>query len=870
NSALAGSPLLEKEGPNALTLGGTSTYSGGTRVTGGSILFTTGSALGTGTVQLGTANFPAGTDTSLLAAGATNTTLANDILVLDDGATIGSVDDAVNNPAVNFTGTITNNAEGSGQLFLMGGSGGGTTFGGRITGTGQITATATAPGRRVVLDNGTATPNDFAGAVTIKADAVLQLGATTTNEQIPDAATVHFASAAATLGLFQMTETFTAVTSDPVGAGVIQSQGGNSTLVLAGGGGSGSFGGTVIDGAGMLGLVKIGPGPQLFRGNITISRGVTESGGPLILDGTVNAAVSVIYTGPLQGTGTLAGPVTVGDHGVLVPGLYLVPDSMTISGTVTFQAGSQFQPDVQGAAAGQYDVLNVTGSATLGGTLWVVQFAALMPVGTVLTIVSGPGTVTGTFDGLPEGAIYHPFATAQQYRISYTGGDGNDVTLTVVPSMATVLTASSNPATLGQPVTFTATIVTPTGGTPTGSVTFLVDGVTLGTADVSATGQASFTTASLGSGDHTVVAQYGGDSTFSPSTSPTLTLTVAAPGPGERLAVGGNPDGSVSVYDTPDSSGLYTRTATVSPFAGLPAGLNVRTASADVDGDGASDVVVVTGPGTPIRVAVVSGADNKTVLVPAFDPFGDNFTGGGFVAALDIDADGKAEFVVTPDQGGGPRVSIFSLVNGARSLRANFFGIDDPNFRGGARAALGDVNKDGTPDLAVAAGFLGGPRVALFNGTTLFGTPTRLISDFFAFPGADAQTLRNGVFVALGDMNGDAFADLMFGGGPGGAPRVFVLSGARVVANDVAGAQETPLVNFFVAGNSADRGGVRVAAKDGDGDNRADIVTGSGERTLDQVRVYYAANFPGASEPSNFQSIIPFGIDNLPGGVFVG
>src|SRR5260370_32171336 len=102
--------------------------------------------------------------------------------------------------------------------------------------------------------------------------------------------------------------------------------------------------------------------------------------------------------------------------------------------------------------------------------------------------------------------------------------------------------------------------------------------------------------------------------------------------------------------------------------------------------------------------------------------------------------------------------------------------------------------------MAVAAGFLGGPRTALFNGTTLFsGNPTRLVNDFFAFPGTDAVTLRNGVFVAIGDVNGDGFADLIFGGGPGGAPRVFILSGATVSGGDVAGAQANPIANFFVA-----------------------------------------------------------------------
>jgi uncharacterized delta-60 repeat protein len=344
---------------------------------------------------------------------------------------------------------------------------------------------------------------------------------------------------------------------------------------------------------------------------------------------------------------------------------------------------------------------------------------------------------------------------------------------------------------------------------------------------------------------------------------------------GVDLAVSGATNGSVKVFAPTPATGQYATTpaATLTPFSGFTG--NVRAAVADVNGDGFGDTIVVTGPGTaPVRFTVISGADNTTVLVPPTDPFGNaTFNGGGFVSAGDFNNDGRAEWVITPDQGGGPNVVIYSLVGTTATVQKTFLGIDDPNFRGGARSAVGDFNGDGVADLAVAAGFLGGPRVALFDGKTVFATPTRLVGDFFAFGGSDATNLRNGVFVAAGDVNGDGFADLIAGGGPGGAPRVLTISG-KVLTGTGAGtgidaAQAAPLMNFFVAGNDADRGGVRLAAVDADGDNKADVAAGSGEGSPSKVRVYLGKNVTSSAEPTTSQDLDPFGA-TLAGGVFVG
>ncbi len=91
----------------------------------------------------------------------------------------------------------------------------------------------------------------------------------------------------------------------------------------------------------------------------------------------------------------------------------------------------------------------------------------------------------------------------------------------------TVVTSSVNPSAYGQAVTFTATIG---GGTGiTGTVTFYDGGLFLGTGTVSGT-TATFMTAALTSGAHTISAAYGGSSVYSASASTALTQTVGAGG----------------------------------------------------------------------------------------------------------------------------------------------------------------------------------------------------------------------------------------------------------------------------------------------------------------------------------------------------
>ena len=360
-------------------------------------------------------------------------------------------------------------------------------------------------------------------------------------------------------------------------------------------------------------------------------------------------------------------------------------------------------------------------------------------------------------------------------------------------------------------------------------------------------------------------------------TGGTVIGNIAAPiGAPEPILVGGTTNGSAAVFTPATNAAAITATYTAgtaaTPFGGL--GSNVRTATGDVNGDGVQDFILVTGPGVPIRVAVLSGAAGNAVLVAPFDPFppgaGESpFMNGGFVSAGDMDGDGRAEFAVSPDTAGGPRVTIYSFTNNALATRANFFTVD-PGLRGGARTAIGDLNGDGFGDLAVGAGFGGGPRVQLLNGLMAIkgfpGQPQagdKLIADFFAFD----SNLRDGSYIAIGDVNGDGIQDLIFGPGDGGPLQVLVVSAKQFLAD---GSLTSPLARFTPTGLGGDGSGARVSTVRTGAGSQVNVVVGAGKNQAGASKVYPGASFTNGmtTEPTGGMVLTNGGA--LADGIFVG
>ena len=289
-----------------------------------------------------------------------------------------------------------------------------------------------------------------------------------------------------------------------------------------------------------------------------------------------------------------------------------------------------------------------------------------------------------------------------------------------------------------------------------------------------------------------------------------------------------------------------------------------------MNGDGTPDLIAVAGPGGGSQVRVIDGRDGDRPARRTYSTFEPAFTGGLFVAAADLDRDGRAEVIVTPDRGGGGRVVVLAAAGGSARVAGQLLRDRRPELpRRGPGGGRGRERRR-------RARHRGRGRVRrrpagrrLRRRQPRADSPRKLVNDFFAFDGPDALSLRNGVFVAAGDLNADGRADLIFGGGPGGGPRVFALSGALLTSSPDR-AKATPLANFF-ASPASERGGVRLAVKDVTRDGVADLVVGTGEDVAARLTVYAGGAFRWAGGAATTASTAdPFGFAIPMDGVYIG
>ncbi|MGI8639410.1 MAG: FG-GAP-like repeat-containing protein [Pyrinomonadaceae bacterium] len=230
-------------------------------------------------------------------------------------------------------------------------------------------------------------------------------------------------------------QTFSATQSSFVTIAVLSV--GSFPLTFAG---DGIFGIILITGSGSL--TKNGTGITFlttasgFNGSIILNNGIFIVDA-IIPNSTVTVNAPVIG---INGFGALAGTGTVGttniNSGAITSGtLTSITGVLTVQGNLSLNPTSFVFIKIGGTMPGSsgYDQIKVNGTVNLNGALLeLVPLEDFRPaIGNSLTIINNDGTdaVVGTFADLPEGATFSSsFGLA--FRITYRGGDGNDVVVT--------------------------------------------------------------------------------------------------------------------------------------------------------------------------------------------------------------------------------------------------------------------------------------------------------------------------------------------------------------------------------------------------------------------------------------------------------
>jgi Bacterial Ig-like domain (group 3)/FG-GAP-like repeat/FG-GAP repeat len=219
-------------------------------------------------------------------------------------------------------------------------------------------------------------------------------------------------------------------------------------------------------------------------------------------------------------------------------------------------------------------------------------FQSPIPLG-----ASGPGIAAGDFngDGRPDLAV-----GGVSVLLNISNGF-------VFPSTTTVA-SSTNPSDVGESVTFTTTVTAQVSGIPTGTVTFS-DGATVLGQGTLTSGTASFSTASLPTGSHSITASYSGDSRFTGSVSTALsqivqkadTTTALSPAPSTANV---NQSVTLTATVTPGTSGVPT--GTVSFMDGT-----TQIGSSSLNGSGVATFSTSTFTAGTHAITAVYGGDGN-------------------------------------------------------------------------------------------------------------------------------------------------------------------------------------------------------------------------------------------------------------------
>ena len=156
--------------------------------------------------------------------------------------------------------------------------------------------------------------------------------------------------------------------------------------------------------------------------------------------------------------------------------------------------------------------------------------------------------------------------------------------------------------------------------------------------------------------------------------------------------------------------------------------------------------------------------------------------------------------VVAAGENAPPLVLVYQVSGGGLQLQTSFVAFGDPSFAGGIRVAVGDLNGDGYADVVVGTASEVG-FIATYSGVALAkGVTSELFPLFFPMPGATV-----GLNVAVGNFEGNGYEDPAISIAGTGPDVEAIWSGAELTQNPNTPAGHLPLAALFLAlpGNTA-------------------------------------------------------------------
>jgi hypothetical protein len=448
--------------------------------------------------------------------------------------------------------------------------------------------------------------------------------------------------------------------------------------------------------------------------------------------GTIIALTSITMTTSATLVGralALNGAVTLDDNTITLP-----PTLAATTTTLSALTGSTF---------GQVVTFTATVAPTASGTMTFMDGSTPLGTGTLSGGVASFTTTTLAVGGHSITAVYNGDSTN-------SGSTSAARTQTVATATTTTTLAALTGSTLGQAVTFTATVAP---STATGTVTFMDGSTPLGTGTPSS-GVASFTTTTLAGGSHSITAVYSGNASYATSASTPRIQTVATATTTTTMApltssIFGQPANFTATV-APTASGTMTFMDGSTPLGTGTLSSGVASISTTTLAAGSHSITAVysgnasyaTSASTP-RIQTVATATTTTTMAPLTSSiFGQpaNFSATvvpGTATGTVTFMDGSASLGIASLSGGVASFTTTTLAAGSHSITAVYEGdISNTTSTSAALAqavatatttttlaALADVSVGGAVTLsATVAPSTATGIVTFMNGTSALGT----------------------------------------------------------------------------------------------------------------------------------------------------